>query len=487
MATSKEVYMGKYKRLGVNTLLIFIGNMGSKLIGLIMLPLYTRWLGPELYGVSDVLNTYATVLLSIVTCSIAEALFVFPKDKSVIEKTSYFSSGILFTLVMSFLTALVFLIIDFYVDGHNSFLDNIWLLYVLLITQILQTVLQQFIRSIDEIKVYSITGFIVTVATAILGCIMIPSNGLSGYIWSISLANIVGSLYSLFFSGAYKYLGFTRIDIVRLKEMLTYSVPLVPSAVTWWVIGAINRPIMEKHLGLHDIGLFAVASKFPNLLNSLFVIFGLSWQISVLEEYGKSGYSNFFNNTSRAVFAIIAIGAVIMTAFSKQFIYIFASKEFYDAWTLIPLLTIATLLGNLGSMFGTNFLATKKSKYMLYTSIWASGVALLLNFIFIPLLGLQGAAISTFGSMFVLAISRIYYSRNYVEISNISEYILILVILLLYIEAYKAMDNIIVVLFLALIAIITICLLERKLIKALLMSNKMISNVINKVINKVRK
>ena len=470
--------MDKYKKLGINTLLIFIGNIGSKLIALIMLPLYTRWLSPELFGVSDILNTYATLLLSIITCSIAEALFVFPKGKNDNIKASYFTTGCLFVLGMLVLAAIIFHTINIYSSAHTSFTDNIWMLYLLLSTQILQTLTQQFVRSIDKIKVYSITGFVTTLFTALFGFAFIPSYGLNGYIWSLSCANIVGSLYSFILSKSFRYIRLSEISIDRLREMLSYSLPLVPSAVTWWVISALNRPIMESYVSLHDIGVYAVACKFPNLLNSMFVIFGLSWQISVLEEYGKQDYPIFFNKAVRGVFSMVAIGVVLLSAFSKEIITIFASNDFFEAWVFVPFLTLGTLLGNLGSMFGTNFLATKESKYMLYSSLWGSGVALILNFVLIPKLGIWGAIISTVFSMLVIAITRICYSWQFVKMTHILNYIVILLILLLFMTFYILIDNFLYTTLAAAICILLISYFERDMIISVLKKNKYTSQFI---------
>lgn len=58
--------MARYSRLGKNTVLVFIGNAGSKLVGLLMLPFYTRCLSVEDYGTTDIINVYVTFLLSIV-------------------------------------------------------------------------------------------------------------------------------------------------------------------------------------------------------------------------------------------------------------------------------------------------------------------------------------------------------------------------------------------------------------------------------------
>lgn len=45
--------------------------------------------------------------------------------------------------------------------------------------------------------------------------------------------------------------------------MLSYSMPLVPNNIMWWLVSALNRPVMEIYLGMEAIGLFAVANKFP--------------------------------------------------------------------------------------------------------------------------------------------------------------------------------------------------------------------------------
>ena len=83
--------MNKYVKLLKNTILVFGGNIGSKVITLLMMPLYTRWLSVEGYGITDMLTIYVTLLLSIVSCCIPEALFVFPSGQVDEKKKEYFS------------------------------------------------------------------------------------------------------------------------------------------------------------------------------------------------------------------------------------------------------------------------------------------------------------------------------------------------------------------------------------------------------------
>lgn len=422
-------------RLGKNTLLVFLGNMGSKLIGFLMLPFYTHWLSTEGYGLADVLSVYVSFLIYLVTFSIGDALFIFPKDANKEGKTTFFSTGLSFMLLSFLVTSIIFFFIELLAadtDFHNSFTDNIWLIYFMLLSQALQQTLQQFTRSIDKMKVYSITGIVCTACTALYAFLLIPNHGVSGYIWSIVLANLTAALYTSLFSGALKFYNPMYISKQSLTEMLRYSVPLIPNGVMWWLVNALNRPIMEQNIGFQDIGIYAVANKFPALLTMVFSVFVTSWQISVIEEFGKDGYSTFYNKVFHLVFSLLLITFLSITLISKPLIMVFADADFYEAWKYVSILTLGVFFSNIAGFVGVNFSATRESKYYFYSSIASAVSAVILNFILIPLYGLWGTCISLLLSFVVMAISRLAFSWKYVKIENKTIYIIYILLATIY-------------------------------------------------------
>lgn len=56
----------------------------------IMLPFYTRWLPIEGYGTVDIINIYVSFLIGVVTCAIAESVFIFPKGQPVEKQKGIF-------------------------------------------------------------------------------------------------------------------------------------------------------------------------------------------------------------------------------------------------------------------------------------------------------------------------------------------------------------------------------------------------------------
>lgn len=408
-------------RLGKNTLYVFIGNLGAKVIGLFMLPFYTRWLSVEDYGITDIITVYVTLLFSIVTCCIGESLFIYPKNALPDEQQRYYSSGTAFLVAMTGLYAILFSCADYVFsisDVSNSFADHIWLIYFMLVSQVVQQVSQQFTRSIDRMEVYSVTGVIYTASTAGFAFFLIPGHGVTGFVWSIILANVTSGLYSFIFSESYKYLELKSINRNYVRKMLQYSVPLIPNGIMWWVVGAMNRPLMEHYLGFHDIGIFAVANKIPNILSMVFTVFITSWQISVLEEFGKDGYDKFYNTVFRLVYILLISVLLTITLSSKLIISIFADSAYNDAWKYVPLLTLGVFFSNISGFAGVNFSATKESKYFFYSSVWGALAAVLSNFILIPIYGLYGSCMSVILSFFIMAISRICYGWKYVRIEK---------------------------------------------------------------------
>ncbi len=423
--------MGKYTRLGKNTLIVFIGGAGSKLVGILMLPLYTRWLSTSDYGITDMVTVYATLLLSIVTCCIYDSIFIFPKGQDFKIQKEYFSSGLLFSLMMLAITACLFAAvanIPVLYGVDSIFMKYIWLIYGILCTGFLQTFVQQFVRSAGHVKIYSMTGVVLTLATAVYSIAFIPSWGVKGYIYAIILANLSATCYSFVCSRTYRFIDRMTVKKERCVEMLKYSVPLIPNAIMMWLVTALNRPVMENYLGIEAVGLFAVANKFPGILYMLFAIFLQAWSISVLEEFGKKDYAVFYNKILRLGVTMLVFLLCIVTLLSKCIVSIFVSQDFFDAWRYIPILTLGIVFSCISSISGSHFWATKESKYLFYSSIGGSLVAILGNFLLIPLWGIMGASISYMLSFVTVALARIGYGWKYVQIQNIDKYLYMVLI-----------------------------------------------------------
>ena len=436
--------MGKYKTLVGNSLYTFIGQIGSKTVTLIMLPFYTKWLSVEDYGITDIITIYASLIVCIATLSIHEAIFVFPVNKPLEKQKEYFSTSLFSSVVSVFFVFVVFIALKYIGNSFvitNSFFDNLWYIAVLFVTTYFQTFSQQFCRGINQMQTFCFSGIIVTVFTALLAFLFIPSYGIYGYILSISVANLVGIIYTFISIKINKYVSIKSVGVNCWSELVKYSIPLIPNAILWWIISALNRLFLESSIGIESIGIFAVANKFPGIAAMLLAIFNNSWQISVLQEYGEKGFDEFFNKISKIYIPLIIILSALLGLFCEDTFKLFVDDKFYEGWHYSLVMCTAVVGMNGSGFYGSVFSAVKQSKYYLYSSIVGGFVAVILNVFLIPIIGLWGATLSFALSHLSIWIVRIYYSKKFVKCNNlwlfISFFFIEIIIIIEIINGYK--------------------------------------------------
>lgn len=406
--------MGRYKTLLQNTGLMFIGSFGSKIISFIMLPFYTMWLSVEDYGVSDLINVYSTIVLAFVSLCIGEAIFVIPTQKEKEQQSGYFTSSLLFSFLCVVLLILLYFVVSvFFSTCNNSFVKNIIPICLISATTLYTTIFQQFCKGINKIKVFATAGIIQTIAVALTGFLLIPKYHLNGYIGSMLIANVITMTYVFVIARLYEYINVKNISYEKLKELFSYSVPLIPNSVIWLIVSYLNRPLMEASLGLYALGIYSLANRFPTLINTLYNNFSNSWQISILDQYGKEGFSKFYNNVILLSFCLMSILVISLSLLIKPIITLFFNSNYYDTIIYIPILCLSCLFISLGSMIGAIFAAVKKSKYYFYSSVWSAAAAIFFNFLLIPRFGIYGACWACVISYLIGGFSRLFFAKRF--------------------------------------------------------------------------
>lgn len=419
------------KRLGVNTILVFLGKAGSSLIGLLMLPFYTHWLTPADYGTTDLVFTYTSILVSVLSCCMADSLFIYAKGASEDDRKKYYSTGLLFLIVSSIIFVVVTLVvrmIGYRFDIVGVIFEHAWFILAITVCNALQLYTQAFTQAIDKMKVFTLTGIVFTISIALSSFVLLPTMGLTGYLWSYVFANVVSSVFSLVMSKSYRYLSAGDIDKSKCRELLSYGIPIIPNTIMWWLVSGINRPIMETSLGLAAVGLFAVANKIPAVISMLCGIFNTAWSITMLEEYGKMDFNEFFNKIVKSIFFVLVLAGVFISIFSREIITIFAAKEYIEAWKYVPFLVFSVLLQNLSGLIGGIFSAQKKSKYFFYSSIWGAGTSLIFTYLLISKMGMNGVCLAMIISFLSMIVSRLRYAWKVIDRFNIKYYLVISVL-----------------------------------------------------------
>lgn len=405
--------MSAYRKLMENSLVFAIGNLGSTLVNFLLVPLYTYHLSTSEYGMADIVTTTTKLLLPIISVSVYNAILRYSMDENY-SKASVLTNGSLITIIGTLCFIILLPIILYF-----NFLEGLILyMYFILILQSIHSNFSQFIRGIGKVKLFASNGVLMTIVTTISNIILLVvfDKGIDGYLISIIIANIISILYLSYYGKVLRYIKFDLVDMNTIKSMITYSIPLIPNSIMWWVINASSRYFILFFSGSAVNGLYAVASKIPSILTIFNQIFNQAWQISAIEEYDSINKSKFYSNVFDYLSSFLLIVTSIILIIIKLLVKMVVAEEYYDAWKYVPFLLLGVLFSSYSTFLATNYIAAKETKGVFRTSLAGGITNLISNLILVPFIGANGSAMSTALSFFVMWVMRIYDTKKYIDI-----------------------------------------------------------------------
>lgn len=406
------------KYLLKNTIIFAIGNFGSKIISFFLVPLYTNVLTTVEYGTIDLMTILTTVLVPIITLNISEAVMRFSMDKDS-ENENIFAIGIVF----SFLALIISLICIPIFKSYSVTSPYSTLLAMYILTFSTSTILLSYIRGIEKLLAYSIISIIQTAIIAILNVLFLTKYkmGINGYILAYIISYFVTIILCLACSNIRPTMKKIKLDKKLFKDMLKYSVLLIPNSLMWWIMNSLDRVMISSMINVAANGIYAVSYKIPTILTTCTTIFSNAWTFSAVKEKDSEDKSEYTNKVFQNISVLVFTTTIFLILILKPLLKIYVGKEFYDAWIYVPPLLIGSAMLTFSSFANNEYAVQKDSKGILRASIIGAITNLLLNLILITKLKIFGAAIATCVSYIVVFIYKVCDTRKYVEIKYITK------------------------------------------------------------------
>lgn len=407
--------MNKKKELMKNTVIIFIGKVCTQLISFFLLPLYTGYLSTSDYGIVDLITTYVTLLVPIITLELEMSIFRYLVDSRGNKKdTKTLMSNNFYILTISLIifAALYMIVTSFWHIPYR---------FIILVNIIVCTASGNFLqvtRGYGRTLDYSISCIITGLTTIISNIILIAvlGFGAKGMIISMALANFMCSLYLFLRLKMYKEIDFKIVDKPLMKEMFKYSIPLIPNGVSWWVINVSDRTIVTSILGTAANGIYAVSNKFPTILSSLLGIFNLSWSESAALHINSEDCNEFFSDITNTVIKLFTSLGVGMIACMPFIFPLLINSKYADAYNHIPILVLGAVFNVVICLYSAIYIAKKMTKQVATTSIIGAVINVVINIVLIKKIGLYAASISTAVAYFVMMMYRYFDLKKYMDI-----------------------------------------------------------------------
>ncbi len=374
------------------------------------MPLYTACLSPGEYGVVDLIAQTANILIPIVTLSAADAALRFALDTKVLEEQKKIYSSLLAIVLCGF-AVLALLYPLFRQFGYLQ--GNALLLVIYVLTASLKQLNATFVRALEKVKLYAVDGIVTTLSMLLLNILFLLAFkwGIKGYLLAIILSDGISSVFLFVTAKLWRYIGIKAPDKALMREMLRYSVPLIPTTLLWLITSISDRFIITFFHGEAVNGINAVAYKIPTILTTVFTMFSNAWNMSAITENNSEDRAKFYTNVFSLNQAFMYVASAGILLLNRPITYLWVNRAYYEAHRYSPILTIATVFTCFNVFLGSAYMASKKTKQSFITSLGAGVINILLNFMLIPDFGIYGAAFATAISYFIIFFVRLFDTR----------------------------------------------------------------------------
>ena len=300
-----------------------------------------------------------------------------------------------------------------------------------LVMGMFSTILLQICRGLGDNPTYAIGSFITGALTVVLNVIFIVSFhwGAYGMLGATAISNLLCSVYIFMKKKIYKYIKPKQYDKTTLKEIIKYSVPLIPNMISWWIVSASDRTIISAVIGIAQNGIYSAANKFSGVFTTLYSVFNLTWTESASININSEDRDEFFSKILDFVirfFGCLCLGTIAVMPFVFN---ILINEKFAEAYYQIPILILGSVFNILVSFIGSIYVAKKLTKEIAKTSVIAAIINITVNVVLIKSIGLYAASISTVIAYALMFIYRWIDVKKYVKF-NVNKMLMFVLIIM---------------------------------------------------------
>ncbi len=407
--------IGKTKGLVKNTIILTAGNFSSKIMTVLLVPLYTSVLSTAEYGSYDIIYSAINLLIPILTLNIADGILRFSMEpQAQIRRITKIG----FVLVAT--SSVVVLAGQMLPDAPWSNAAGIYYFAALYCSTALYQIMNSLTRGLNRMVDIAVAGVVSTAMLLVLNILflLVMDMGLDGFFVANILSQALPALY-LFIRARKAVFAktSTRGDQGLYLRMVRYSAPLAITLIGWWLLNTADRYIVLWFCGVDANGLYSAAYRIPNMINTISTIFIQAWQVSVVKSFDVDDKDGFLRNTFASVESLLVVICGVAIPLSPLIASVLFQGEFYQAWVYVPLLLVYAMVNSMSGMWTPFFSARFVNKPIVVSTIVGGAISIGMAVFLVPYIGVQGAVVSSVVGAFINWAYRGYQNKRNINAS----------------------------------------------------------------------
>ncbi len=385
-----------------------IGNLGSKIITTLMLPLYTYFVEkPNEYGYFDLCLQISLLMTPIITLQLRDGAFRFLLETNDSQKRSQIISFVYRTIFFSIIsTVSMILIVSMFTN-----IEHLWLIIMLMIVIAIDEIIAQISRGLGKNTVFVSMGLICAFSTGFFSLIFLAwlRLGIIGIFLSTIIARLTSTIYgesktktlSCFFS--------LKTDMKHIgKDLIRYCLPLIPVTLCNFVPPLSDRLFLLYFWDLKQAGIYGIAVRLSGIIHNLAIIFYQTWQENAIQQYNSSDRDHFFSKVFNG-YIFVLVFVLIGSAFTIKICSWIIGPNYQSGLQYLYLLGVSMILAAISNYFYLPYQCAKDTKAAIPAVIILAICNVVMNLILVPTFGIYGVV---FTAILSYTIANLYLFTN---------------------------------------------------------------------------
>lgn len=456
--------LGKIKNFLKDSVIYSVSNAAYKGMGVITLPIYSKYLTLSQFGIFVILDPIITILAELLSAGQTNSILYFAKATEEESKRK----KVFFTIAVLVVSINLLFILLAHVWGNGALLAidqsgdiTGYLLFIIYIS-VFRSVNNLFLNKLraDENSIAFTIITLIKIVSFVLAIIVLVaffSFGVSGIMYAYLISELL-----IFIILAFKMFSHFQFEFHRgiAAESLKFGFPLIFSAIGIMLLNLSDRFLLNHFIDKASVGLYDFGYRIAGILNMFLIMpFNLTLMPSVYNVYETPGYERYYSKLMTYLCFITVWAGLAISLMSEELVRIFAlNSDYNNAFVVVPIIILAYIFSATRNVASIGLLVKKKTSYIALLTLSMAILNIVLNLYLIPKYGFITAAYTTLFSYFVFHIATEVISRKYLDIKYETGKLLLLfsLAIILYLFAVNILNGISLISFIVKIILIGI-------------------------------
>ena len=396
--------MKLYKAFGIYTFSTFLKSA----IPFILIPIITKYLTPEEYGIANFYQVVLRLIAGIIMLGVPGSCTIFYFKHKREEYPSLLLNSVVSPIV---LTLFIFITSFFLVDIVAPFfdIDEIWILFLapIALLYLFPEVTYKTLRNQEKpikFSIYNISQLIFHFTITTILIIVFKFDWL-GILLGILISLIVMNFLSIKYLIKNKLIG-GSLSLRKIKYALFLGSPLILQRIGGLLINKSDVLFISIMLGKDILGVYVVGYQIGMIVLLLQDAFGKAWQPYVFKKLNRNTFSDKIKIVKYSyLLMLLYLLFPIVIYFASPIIFeIFIHERYHDSIIIAPLIALAYSFLGMYKLVTLYIFYVKRTGLLSLFTLANGGINIILNYVFISMFGVMGAAYATIISMFIIFI-----------------------------------------------------------------------------------